>query len=409
MPETLRMKKTWLLKLLMPGCMLPGLVPASAAEPAGVLAPTVILYRQILNDRAAFPEIRLNDVAAGYRTDGLYITGKDKLVRLNKFYALGERLIRYHVKFSDDAVAVFQSHTGDFKAYVDIAGKTISINTKPEAIETVSFLDRDHEYIVEIRHVYQKATIRITDAFTGQSEDLEVIHDGTGGCGAGAVQPGFQVGLQWDYYCFGLQEGTSMLVKQICVQSPKCGLALLIYGDSVSQPEGYFPTNDFPGSWTQLIMKHVKGEVVSSGRGGGRIDMVLDYIKNELPFIKAKYVMVTIGTNGGNTEANLSELVEYILSQGSVPILNNVPCNESGTQTEINLLIEKVRQKYNINGCKFDLATSLNHDGKEVDKSTMWYEDYSSTYGWHIYHHPNAKGSLRMFTRTWIDIPEIYE
>lgn len=403
------MRKTCLLKLLMFGYILQGSFCANASEPAGSTAPTVIMYRKILGNKEVYPEIRLNDVDAEYRTDGLCIKGKNKLVRLDKFYALGERLVRYHVKFSDDAVAVFQSHTGDFKAYVDIAGKTISVNTKPEITKTVAFINPDHEYIVEIVHVYQKAKIRIADLFTGQSDELEVILDGTGGCGAGAVQTGFQVGLQWDYYCFGLQTGTSMLVKQICVQSLKRGLTLLIYGDSISQPEGYFPTNDYPESWTQLIMKHVKGEVVSSGRGGGRIEMVMDYIKNELPFIKAKYVMVTIGTNGGNTEENLSELVEYILSQGSVPILNNIPCNESGTQREINLLIEKIRQKYNINGCKFDLATSLNHDGKEVDKSTMWYEDYSSTYGWHIYHHPNVKGSLLMFTRTLIDIPEIYE
>jgi hypothetical protein len=132
----------------------------------------------------------------------------------------------------------------------------------------------------------------------------------------------------------------------------------------------------------------------------------MERIKNELPYVKAKYVMVTIGTNGGNTEENLSELVEYIVSQGSIPILNNIPSNESGSQVPINIQIEKVRQKYGIKGCKFDLATSLNHEGKQVDNTTMWFEDYD----WgKIYHHPNVKGSLQMYTRTLIDVPEIYE
>ena len=36
---------------------------------------------------------------------------------------------------------------------------------------------------------------------------------------------------------------------------------------------------------------------MSSGRGGCTIVHVLDYIKNELPYIKTDYVMVTIGTN----------------------------------------------------------------------------------------------------------------
>ena len=119
--------------------------------------------------------------------------------------------------------------------------------------------------------------------------------------------------------------------------------------------------------------------------------------------------MVTIGTNGGNTEANLSELVNYIKEQGAIPILNNTPSNESGTQVENNKLIDQVRRKIGIKGCKFDLATSVNGDGKEVDKTMMYWEDYSTSYGWQIYHHPNPKGGLKMFERTLIDVPEIYE
>lgn len=184
---------------------------------------------------------------------------------------------------------------------------------------------------------------------------------------------------------------------------------MLIYGDSISQPEGYFPTADFPESWTQMIINRLKGNAMSSGRGGGTVTMVLDYIKNELPYIEAKYVMVTIGTNGGNTEDNLTELVNYIRGQGAIPILNNIPCNESGTQIENNRLMEKVRKKLAIKGCKFDLPTSINGDGKEVNKSLMYWEDYSNSYGWQVYHHPNEKGGKKMYERTLTDIPEIYE
>lgn len=89
---------------------------------------------------------------------------------------------------------------------------------------------------------------------------------------------------------------------------------------------------------------------MSSGRGGTTIDELLERIRNELPYVRAKYVMVTIGTNGGNTERKLCELVEYIRSQGAVPILNNIPCNEHGTQVETNELIERVRRRYAIPG-----------------------------------------------------------
>jgi hypothetical protein len=389
--------------------LLSGVFLDPGALQAQAQSPTVVLYQGIFDRSGTHPEILLNNLASEYTGKGLEITGKDTVARLNKFYALGERLIRYHIKMSDDAVAVFQSHTGDFKILVNMPEKSISIETSPLTKKSIGFLESGHEYILEIYHLYQVARVRIVDVFTGQSEEIKALFDGTGGCGAGAVQKGFHVGMQWDYYCFGLQKGTSLLVRQICVLSEKCDLTMLIYGDSVTEPEGYFPTHDFPDSWPQLIIKNIKGKVISCGRGGGRIDMILECIKNELPFLKARYVMVTIGTNGGNTEENLGELVEYIKSQGSIPILNNVPCNESATQNEINALIEKVRRKYGINGCKFDLATSLNHDGKEVDKSTMWYEDYSKSYGWHIYHHPNVKGSGLMYVRTLIDVPEIYE
>lgn len=200
------------------------------------------------------------------------------------------------------------------------------------------------------------------------------------------------------------------MVRQLCVQSLESDLKLLMYGDSQTQPEGYFPAKDFALSWTQLVMRHVKGNAISSGRGSGNIVDVLERIRNELPFVKAKYVMVSIGANGGSTEANLSELVEYIRSQGSIPILNNIAGNERGTQIEINKLIDKVRRKYRINGCRFDVATSINRDGIEVDTTTMWHEDYSAVNDWgHIWHHPNLKGSQLMYLQTLVDIPEIYD
>lgn len=372
-------------------------------------APTTVLYRKILNDKDKFPELSLNGVACNFTAQGLVVTGNKSVIQLNKFYSLGERLVRYHVRFSATTKAVFQSSSGDFKAIVDVPKQTISIESKPAVWRQVK-IDAANEYLVEIQRNYQQSKIILTDLTTGESQALEINADGPGGVGVGAVGSESGMAHQWDYYCFGLLEGASFTVKQICVQAMESDLTLLIYGDSITQPEGYFPAKDFSSSWTQLIMQHVKGKSISSGRGGCTIKEVLERIKNELPYVKAKYVMVTIGTNGGNTEQNLSELVEYILANGSIPILNNIPSNEHGTQVDANIMIEKVRKKYGINGCRFDMATSLNHDGKEVDKTTMWHEDYTAINNWgHYYHHPNVKGSRLMYLQTLIDIPEIYE
>ena len=367
-----------------------------------------VLYQKFLNNSSSIPEMILNGVAQ-YNTEGLNVTGKNNIVRLDKFYALAERRVQYKVKFSDDAKAIFRSSEGDFNAYVDVPNKRISIATNPAKEIAVNFLQANREYLVEVYHIYQESKLRIVDVLSGQMAEVAAVNDGQGGAGQGVLQPGFGVGMQWDYYCFGLTGGTSMLVKQVVVYALKKKVKLLMYGDSITQPEAYFPTKDFPQAWTQQVINRLGGDAMSSGRGGAQIDMVANYIKNELPFIKAKYVMVTIGTNGGNTEAKLTQLVNYIKSQGAIPILNNIPSNESGTQVTESLLIEQVRNKSAIKGIRFDLATSLVGDGKQVDKATMYWEDYTGSYGWQIYHHPNEKGGKKMFDQTLIDMPEIYQ
>ena len=109
--------------------------------------------------------------------------------------------------------------------------------------------------------------------------------DGSGGCGTGAVQPvGFFVGRQYDYYCFGLERGSGMLVRSIVVTAAACDLTLLLYGDSITEPEGYYPARDFSRSWVQLILARIGGRAMSSGRGGTTIDELLERIRNELPY-----------------------------------------------------------------------------------------------------------------------------
>lgn len=345
---------------------------------------------------------------AKFTDSGLVVT-QGKSIQLNKFYSLGERLVRYHLRFSQDSKMLFESSTGDFKMVIDVPAQTLAVETKPTNWKKTTIIP-SHDYLVEIRREYQLTAIRISDLVTGNVDELDIHGDGSGGVGAGAVGPHINIIHQWDKYCFGVLNGGAVTVRQLCVQSLESDLRLLMYGDSQTQPEGYFPAKDFALSWTQLVMQHVKGNAISSGRGSGNIVDVLERIRNELPFVKAKYVMVTIGANGANTEANLSELVEYIRSQGSIPILNNIASNEHGTQIEINKLIDKVRRKYRINGCRFDVATSVNRDGIEVDTTTMWHEDYSAVNDWgHIWHHPNVKGSQLMYLQTLVDIPEIYD
>lgn len=360
------------------------------------------------------PELLLNG-AGMYTNEGLLINKTGQRVMLDRYYALAERKGCYEIRPSADAVMKFSASQENFRSYVNIPEKTITLCGSPKnLVVNADFLEGDRDYLVEAINEYNRSTLRITDIKSGKSAFVSGVSDGTGGCGKGSINnESSSYGMHWDHYCFMLDGGSQMLVKRLYVCSLKNDVQLLIYGDSITQPEGYFPVSIFPRAWTQQVIAKLGGNAIGSGRGGGTINEVLNYIKNELPYIKTKYVMVTIGTNGGDTEENLSELVDYIKSCGAIPILNNIPANESGTQIEINRIISKVREKKGVNGCRFDIATSINGDGLEVDKSKMFWEDYTGypapMTGWQIYHHPNELGGDAMFAQTLIDIPEIYE
>ena len=373
--------------------------------------PTVVMYHQVFSDRNRPSDMILPE-GASFTPEGLRMTLPEVVTKLDRYYSLAERTVRYVARFSEDAMAVFTSDTKDFTAYVDMAGKKFGIRL-PNGFrnyinreKAAGFLDPSHDCLVEITRDYSTMTASLTDLHTGEEVRLTATNDGAGGAGPGVVNSGVRVGLLHDYYCFGLESGKELLVKQMSVIAGQCDYTLLIYGDSITEPDDYYPAAIFDQSWVRLIIDHVKGKAAASGRGGTQIAQILSRIKNELPYVKSKYVMVTIGTNDGNTDENLSELVEYILSQGSIPILNNIPSNEHNSQVEVNAQIERIRRKYGLNGCRFDIPTSLAHDGKEVDESTMWVEEYR--FGSYR-HHPNVKGARLMFLQSLVDVPEIYE
>lgn len=345
---------------------------------------------------------------ASYGAEGLALKAGKDAVMLDKYYALAQRMVRYRVRPSADAVLAFRSSTGDFNAVVDVPGRKISILTAPAIEAAAPFLEGDREYDIEIYHIYNKAIVRVKEVSGKGAAEAVAVNDGKGGCNSGQLQEGFAVGMQWDHYCFRLSAGAGVTVSRMTVLSLKKKARLLIYGDSITQPEGYFPAANFKDAWTQRIIAREGFNAMSSGRSGCNINDLLVFIRNELPYIKARYVMVTIGTNGGNTYENLTELVQYIKSMGMIPILNNIPCNESGTQIPCNEVIAKVRADQGIKGCLFDIATSLAGDGKEVNKSMMFHEDLVKELNWDVYHHPNWDGGKAMFERTLVDTPEIY-
>ena len=373
------------------------------------------LYDEELTASNRPSDILLNDVGS-YIDEGVMVNrATGALVQLNRNYALGRRLVRFRAVFSQETVALFRSGS-DLRVRVNVPQKTVSILSSPQTTSVeVPFLSGEREYDVEIVHEYQKATVRIVDVKRKLSATVSATQSGAGGVGQGVVNYNtFSVGTGKGNYYFGLENDSFLLVKRLTVEAPFRSVRVLIYGDSITEPEGYYPTELFPQAWTQLVIHEIEthgGQAISGGWGGCQIGTVRDVIRHELPYLDVQYVMVTIGTNGGNTESNLTELMNYIIANGAIPILNNIPSNESGTQIDRNVLIEEVRNNMGLNGVRFDLATSLEGDGLEVDKTMMFWENYppSMYNGWQVWHHPNEVGAAAMFEQALIDVPEIFE
>ena len=332
--------------------------------------------------------------------DGLLVDTNGCVLYLE--YGLAQRTLNICCKFNADSVAQITSYpTKDSMLVIDCKAKTFNLNNLHEV--SFPFFNAEHDYNIEIIRDYQSMKVVLTDMISGDIAEYDYINNGTGGIGGGEVGTASLTGEFHDFYQFVTSEG-AFYIKDVKVLVPSINYNAIFYGDSITEQDAYFSTETFEKSWIKRALSKMKG--IASGRGGGNISGVLGRIKNELPYIRAKYVVVTIGTNGGNTEDNLSQLVEYIKSQGATPILNHIPCNESGTQVSVNAIIDAVRAKYKIKGADFDLCTSLNGDGKQVNTDTMFWENYSSTNN--IYHHPNEKGGATMFAKLMQDVPEIF-
>ena len=131
----------------------------SKPEPEPETFSRAVMYDETLSTSNRPEAIQTAGVAA-YAEDGLMVNKAGDVVKLDRFYALAERAVRYRIKPSADAVCLFRSSEGDFQATVDIPGKKITILTNPPISATADFLQGDKEYDVEIKHVCTSIKVR---------------------------------------------------------------------------------------------------------------------------------------------------------------------------------------------------------------------------------------------------------
>ncbi|WP_313091929.1 SGNH/GDSL hydrolase family protein [Chryseobacterium flavum] len=321
-------------------------------------------------------------------------------VILNKQYNLNERFLQLKVKLSSDTKFYLgtqnsESNVGKAYSVIDSGAKSITIfnldsTTSVATTNTFPFsITNDREYVVRFYKLNDLTKVELIDPITGNRAAAQISQLG-----------------QFDRYKFGFLSSTSNpIISSLSVHSIiSLRPFIAFYGDSITEGNsvGVAANNPYyKDRFANLISEKLNMPYYVSGRSAGTIDGVLSRMQSEIPYLRPKYVFVTIGTNGGNTETKLNQLVDYCESFGCKVILNLIPLYD-GTTASKNAMIQGVVDARKLLSVKMNVATSLNSDGVTKDNSLFANESGTLI-------HPNVAGNIKIYERALIDVAEIFQ
>ena len=252
-----------------------------------------------------------------------------------------------------------------------------SAGTIPTVKYTLPYTFVDgRDYLIKIRKDGHTNYMSIIDCLTGaESETIQSVQTSTSGSNE------FAGGRQMDRMQLVHLSGTSPDIEYIrCCASYKEPL-IVVYGDSITEGDRVYNGQTYVD-----LMKKALGEerVMCSGLSGSKISNLITRMQFELPLLKPKFVMVSIGTNGGNTQALFNQAKQVIESNGAIPIVNVPPMGYSDLDTVRSYVLN-----LGITTARFDIATAINNDVSQGKNTALFADTY----------HPNSNGHIAMFNR----------
>ena len=324
--------------------------------------------------------------------------GIDNRLLLNKSFTLDPRKFICDFDVSVKTGEVFFGTQRDFNYYGD-GNMLVSVNFKTSklnyygkfkngAIPTsavvyteINLSEADTSFRFIIKYINRGVTIELINLLTGK-----VL--GTLNCVDGTDTPAF---VCYDnYFVYASQE---VAISRILVTAKKYvgECKALIFGDSIT----YGQYNSINDTWSYKLAKYLENSFVS-GLSGGQISQVISRLTTECKSQIPNYVIVCIGTNGGNSTSNLNEVISLCKKYGSTPILCTTPQLKGNTGiSNTNQTIINVAKSNNIPVVRFDIATSLNYDLSKGQDASQFHDSV----------HPNAQGGENMYNRLFIDAP----
>lgn len=281
---------------------------------------------------------------------------------------------------------------------VDATKGTINIHKYWAGVDDIeastSFtVENGHIYLLEAVKSFRNNTFIITDEQTGVTASVETSSVLDSGSGLVQQQNEFKGGRQNNTFGFRRISGKSPFIKSAEIVATVTPEPLMyIIGNSITEGDHIREA----ARYGQVMASWLNGTTVFSGESGSTIKSVIDRVTNEVPFIRPKFVMVTIGTNRPNTHDELVKLIELIRKHGSIPIINRIPVTSDGESYNTNEIIAAVCEEMNVASCRFDLATAKDDN---LHEQAYWLFQND-----HI--HPTIEGHLAMAKRLF-DIPGI--
>jgi lysophospholipase L1-like esterase len=183
--------------------------------------------------------------------------------------------------------------------------------------------------------------------------------------------------------------------------SPSNNCFMQILGDSITEGAG---ASVHTLAYSELISANFGSRMcVVSGRSSGVIQNVIERIASESTKLNPNYIIVTIGTNSGNTKELLRTMINSIIAIGAKPVVNHIPMlTSTPTTIAVNAMIDEVIAEYALNTvgcCKYDVATAINNTPASGQDTSLYISDLV---------HPNDAGHNAMYLRTKLDLPEIF-
>ena len=255
---------------------------------------------------------------------------------------------------------------------------TAILETILQTADMSAVIDDNLMYVLEIGRKQRELYAKITNYKTGVSVQSVVSEDDL-------QNYKYPAGWLYDEPTISLISGDSVKLERMYCQIKQYDVVLL--GDSITEGYGV----PYADCWAHQVGEWIGKPYVIMGRAGGQVNCLDRQVDEILPYIKPEYVVITVGTNSGNTINNLTTLMYKIRKLGASPILNYI-CTMSNSSSSQN--VNNVISELGEHGTRFDLATAIDNDVTNGQNSTLFQNDKL---------HPNAAGHTACFERFKLD------